>query len=518
MRGRCSAKMRRPDGANWSKSAPARIARRPPLTIRCRGAPNRLSHERCRPLCSPARSRRPRPCARPGDLGCRRRDRETQDFPEPLISELHEVAAVPPAAAALAGRRGSRALGLSRRDRGDRPPRRLARLEHVRRQQLGPDRALHPLRGGAHDLFGDPRGLISWGPPNQHKLVAAPGRLPRHRRMAFLLRLPPGHLDRRARQRRGTRRLAAPATASAGRPCARCSCPRRRRRRSTTGTRSACAARRPKATRCDDVFVPEAFSGTREDPTLRRDKGPLYAFTMQGLYACGVAAVALGIARAMLDAFIELAADQDAALSRAARRQSRRPVRRGAPRGRHRLGARLADRDPEGRATAAPTTSSRSARPTARRVRLGCTQAIHQAEKTADWVYKAAGTSAIFLGTPFERRFRDIHTLSQQIQSREAHFENGRPHPVQRRPRRHVHVAARAARTRRDGADGGLALVGRNLGNLAGRRPHADRSSTPRRSASGRPGSGPGCWLLLSPTLQAISIGPGGPSTRMKVL
>ena len=26
-------------------------------------------------------------------------------------------------------------------------------------------------------------------------------------------------------------------------------------------------------------------------------------------------------------------------------------------------------------------------------------------------------------GTPFERRFRDIHTLSQQIQSREAHFE-----------------------------------------------------------------------------------------------
>jgi hypothetical protein len=58
------------------------------------------------------------------------------------------------------------------------------------------------------------------------------------------------------------------------------------------------------------------------------------------------------------------------------------------------------------------------------RVRLGCTQAIHVAEKTADRVYKAAGTSAIFLGTPFERRFRDIHTLSQQIQSREAHFES----------------------------------------------------------------------------------------------
>ena len=42
----------------------------------------------------------------------------------------------------------------------------------------------------------------------------------------------------------------------------------------------------------NDVFVSEAFSTTREDPTLRRERGPLYAFTMQCLYATGVAAVA----------------------------------------------------------------------------------------------------------------------------------------------------------------------------------------------------------------------------------
>ncbi|HXT78232.1 MAG TPA: hypothetical protein VN702_01600, partial [Acetobacteraceae bacterium] len=57
------------------------------------------------------------------------------------------------------------------------------------------------------------------------------------------------------------------------------------------------------------------------------------------------------------------------------------------------------------------------------RVRLGCAQAINVAIAVADYVYKAAGVSAIFIGTPFERRFRDIHTLSQQIQSRDAHFE-----------------------------------------------------------------------------------------------
>src|SRR6202034_1574127 len=58
----------------------------------------------------------------------------------------------------------------------------------------------------------------------------------------------------------------------------------------------------------EDLFVPEEFTGTREDPTLRRDPGPLYAFPQQTLYySVGIASGALGIARGMLDAFIEIA-------------------------------------------------------------------------------------------------------------------------------------------------------------------------------------------------------------------
>jgi alkylation response protein AidB-like acyl-CoA dehydrogenase len=59
------------------------------------------------------------------------------------------------------------------------------------------------------------------------------------------------------------------------------------------------------------------------------------------------------------------------------------------------------------------------------RVRLACANAIHAAIEVADWVYKAAGVDAIFPSptNPFERRFRDMHTLSQQIQSRSSHFE-----------------------------------------------------------------------------------------------
>ncbi len=56
----------------------------------------------------------------------------------------------------------------------------------------------------------------------------------------------------------------------------------------------------------DDLFVSEAFSSTREEPTPRRERGPLCAFTMHGL-SCGVAGVGFGIARAMLSEFIALA-------------------------------------------------------------------------------------------------------------------------------------------------------------------------------------------------------------------
>src|ERR1043166_5507039 len=59
--------------------------------------------------------------------------------------------------------------------------------------------------------------------------------------------------------------------------------------------------------RVTDVFVPEAFSALRADPTSRREPGPLYAFTMPGLYAVGVAGVVLGIAQAMFEAFVALA-------------------------------------------------------------------------------------------------------------------------------------------------------------------------------------------------------------------
>jgi len=56
-------------------------------------------------------------------------------------------------------------------------------------------------------------------------------------------------------------------------------------------------------------------------------------------------------------------------------------------------------------------------------VRLASTFAIHQSLQVVDTAYHAAGSTAIFEGNPFERRFRDIHTVSQQLQGRQEHFE-----------------------------------------------------------------------------------------------
>ena len=172
----------------------------------------------------------------------------------------------------------------------------------------------------------------------------------------------------------------------------------------------------------EDLFVPEEFTGTREDPTLRREPGSLYAFPQQTLYSVGIASVALGIARGMLDAFIALAL-------------------RKTPRGTGRLADNAVIQAEVARAEArlgaarsylldTVTEIHRRAGPDApidamdrARARLAGSNAITGAVAVADWTYKAAGVDAILPGSPFERRFRDIHTVSQQIQSRDAHYE-----------------------------------------------------------------------------------------------
>ncbi|HEY0181327.1 MAG TPA: acyl-CoA dehydrogenase family protein [Rhodopila sp.] len=273
----------------------------------------------------------------------------------------------------------------------------------------------------AQEIFGDPRAWVAWGPPNQCKAQAVPGGY----RVSGAWQFASGSRQAtwmgchcQVSEPDGSLRLNA-----AGRPTTRTLLFRKEHAEpvhdwNPVGMRGTAS----EGYRVTDLFVPEAYSGTREDPALRRDPGPLYAFTMQGLYAVGAAGVAFGIARAMLDAFIALAADK---APRGLRRLADSPMvqadvaRREAQLGSARAWLVEILKDVWAAADdVAPIDVKARVR-----VRLGCVHAITSAIEVADYVFKAAGTSAIFPGSPFERRFRDIHTLSQQIQARDSHFE-----------------------------------------------------------------------------------------------
>jgi alkylation response protein AidB-like acyl-CoA dehydrogenase len=273
----------------------------------------------------------------------------------------------------------------------------------------------------ADEIFADPRVTIAWGPPDAQTAQAVPGGYRVTGRWGFAsgcrhaswmgahcnVREPDGSLRLNKAGRPTIRTLLFPADSA-----------KLIHTWDVIGLRGTASD----SYEVNDLFVPEEYSSTREDPTLRREPGRLYAFTMQGLYAVGVAGVAVGVAQAMLD---ELKALSRAKTPRGLGRLAENAV----------VQANVARMEAKlGAARAYMTRTLRDAWdgvygttpidvPTRARVRLACAQAILAANEVADDSYKAAGVSAIFDGSAFGRRFRDIHTLLQQIQSREAHFE-----------------------------------------------------------------------------------------------
>jgi hypothetical protein len=61
-------------------------------------------------------------------------------------------------------------------------------------------------------------------------------------------------------------------------------------------------------------------------------------------------------------------------------------------------------------------------------LRLASTYAIQEAREVVEAAYLDAGATAIFEANPFERRLRDMHAASQQIQSSPAHFQSTGQH------------------------------------------------------------------------------------------
>ena len=173
----------------------------------------------------------------------------------------------------------------------------------------------------------------------------------------------------------------------------------------------------------DDLFVPEVYTYTREAPAERREAGPLYRCSMYHLYGIGFAAIGLGLARAALDTFVALAATKVPKAKTSVLRDNAVVQAQVAL-----AEAKLASSRAyfvqilhELWSTAVRgETLSLAQRAT---LKLAGTYAVHQAKDVVDTVYHAAGATAIFADNPFERRFRDVHTVIQQVQSQFANFE-----------------------------------------------------------------------------------------------
>ena len=173
----------------------------------------------------------------------------------------------------------------------------------------------------------------------------------------------------------------------------------------------------------EDLFVPASHSYRREAKEERREHGPLYDFTGLSMFAFGIAAIGLGIARTMLDALIRHASDKTERTTGRALRDSgviQAEIAKAEAKLLSARGFMLAmARDLYATAVSgqAFTAGQRA------RMRLSTTWAASQAREVADLAYTAAGATAIFAAEPFERRFRDMHTLTQQVQAHASNFE-----------------------------------------------------------------------------------------------
>jgi alkylation response protein AidB-like acyl-CoA dehydrogenase len=173
----------------------------------------------------------------------------------------------------------------------------------------------------------------------------------------------------------------------------------------------------------EDEFVPFERA-IRVAPETRRESGPLYLFSNNGFFGPAFGSVALGIAHSSLAYLVDFAAGKvPRGMDRSIRENAsvqlsvaQAHARLGAARGY--LQQTLGDVWARVVATGQLQVEQQVA------VRLASTHATHEAAAVVDTAYTLAGSNAIFVNRPFERRFRDVHAVTQQLQARRAHYEH----------------------------------------------------------------------------------------------
>jgi indole-3-acetate monooxygenase len=172
----------------------------------------------------------------------------------------------------------------------------------------------------------------------------------------------------------------------------------------------------------EDLFVPDDRAPARDALEERREKGPLYTLMSTLLYATGFCSVALGIARRLHEAYVELARGKHSRAS-----SNAMAVNNAIQREIGQLEARMSSaraflHEAAGQAYDAAAAGKLDV-DLRMRLRLATTWGMNEATEVSIACYRAAGTTAILDSQPFERRFRDAMSASQHLQAMWPHVE-----------------------------------------------------------------------------------------------
>ena len=176
-----------------------------------------------------------------------------------------------------------------------------------------------------------------------------------------------------------------------------------------------------------DLFISEEFAALRDEPSALREQGPLYRIPTMYIYSMGFAAVSLGVARATLDAFGELARGKTSFGLKPMRDNNAVQAQLGRNEGNLRAARAYlystANEVWHDVAWVGERTTGQFKGDHRNALRLASTWTIHQSAAVVDAAYHLAGSTAVFQSGQFERRFRDMHAIAQQLQGRDTHYE-----------------------------------------------------------------------------------------------
>ena len=170
----------------------------------------------------------------------------------------------------------------------------------------------------------------------------------------------------------------------------------------------------------EDYFVPASRSFV--ETKTPRESGPLYLIPRSLFFGSGFGSVALGVARAALDAAIDVASKKTPQEQSLLRDQPL--IQREIGQAEALWGGAAAFLK-EKAAKLWRSAVDLHALPLEDRIelRLASTHAIRQAAGVVDIAYGVFGSTAIFESSPIQRKFQDAHAITQQIQGRMENYE-----------------------------------------------------------------------------------------------